>query len=69
MNLVTRGLGANGVLPTSGLGFDSFGLVVPLQPRGFGGVGRVDEADILRMMDFLHAEDDLALILAIIGIV
>lgn len=45
------------------------GLQVALQPRGFGGVGRVDEADILRMMDFLHAEDDLALILAIIGIV
>lgn len=63
--IVTRGLGARGVLPTAGLGFTDFGLVVVVAvPQPTGGwetnykfeVRRDDDADVIAVIvAFLNA--------------
>lgn len=57
MNLVTRGLGAKGVIPTAGLGYDGFGIVVAVQPAGW-----ITQFDLEKRRD-----DDMELIMVIVS--
>lgn len=56
--IVTRGLGARGVLPTAGLGFNSYGAVLVVAPTQIAVGGWLDRSEDKK----LRRNDDLEVI-------